>query len=139
MYYNNNVLWDINRSAVKETTHIYSRVVVLRRKNNESAKLMCGVADIAEFRQRKTDLPRTKHEFDELRRRRRGGPRKSGLRIGRNSKRGGEGRGGGGSRASRAGGRGTGPDSRTSSVVGFDPGSAHFDEHVRPVLFWFFL
>lgn len=136
IYYNNNVLWDIDRSAVKETTHTYSRVVVLRRKNNESAKLMCGVADVAELRQRKADLPRVRHEFDELRRRRRGGPRKNGLRIGRNSKVGGEGVG---SRASRAGGRGTGPHSRPSSVVGFDPGSAHFDEHVRPVFFWFFL
>lgn len=135
IYYNNNVLWDIDRSAVKETTHIYSRVVVLRRKNNESAKLMCGVAYVAELRQRKTELPRTRHEFDELRPRRRGGPRKSGLQIGRNSK----GRTRGGSRASRAGGRGKGPHSRTSSVVGFDPGSAHFGEHVRPVFFWFFL
>jgi len=112
IYYNNNVLWDIDRSAVKETTHIYSRVVVLRRKNNESAKLMCGVADVAELRQRKTDLPRTRHEFGELRRRQRGGPRKSGLRIGRNSK------GGGGWWVTCNAGWGTGHRSTLTHVVG---------------------
>lgn len=112
IYYNNNVLWDIDRSAVKETTHTYSRVVVLRRKNNESAKLMCGVADVAELRQRKTDLPRVRHEFDELRRRRRGGPRKNGLRIGRNSK------GGGWVWVTCIAGWGTGHRATLTAVVG---------------------
>ncbi|CAK9862802.1 unnamed protein product [Sphagnum jensenii] len=73
---------------------------------------MCGVADVAELRQRKTDLPRMEHEFDELRRRRRGGPGKNGLRIGRKSKL------GGGGWVTRIAGWGTGHRATLTAVVG---------------------